>query len=175
MKRTAMMMAAAVAVIGATVPASATAMQNNDVVQVSRTTPPNRNLDKARELRAQAEALFSQPRQWRKAARLLEESARLRDASDADGYMCLLYAGRIEAALGDLTGARENLEKAAAHAIARGSLVEAAHAYIDAAHVAADAKQIDAAKTLIERASLLAQSPLLTAEQKAGLNSRLQS
>jgi tetratricopeptide (TPR) repeat protein len=172
MKRTAMMMAAAVAVIGATVPASA--MQNNDVVTVSRTTP-NRNLDKARELRAQAEALFSQPRQWRKAVRLLEESARLREASDPDAYMCLLYAGRIEAALGDLAGARENLEKAAAQAMARGSLVEAAHAYIDAAHVAADAKQIDAAKVLIERATLLAQSPLLTAEQKAGLNTRLPS
>ena len=173
MKRTAMMMAAAVAVIGATMPASA--MQNNDVVTVSNPTPVNRNLDKARELRAQAEALFSQPRQWRKAVRLLEESARLRDASDADAYMCLLYAGRIEAALGDLQGARENLEKAAAQAMARGSLVEAAHAYIDAAHVAKDAKAMDAARTLIERASLLAQSPLLTAEQKAGLNSRLPS
>ena len=173
MKRTAMMMAAAVAVIGATMPASA--MQNNDVVTVSATTPPNRNLDKARELRAQAEALFSQPRQWRKAVRLLEESARLRDASDPDAYMCLLYAGRIEAALGDLSGARENLEKAAAHAMARGSLVEAAHAYIDAAHVAADAKQVDIAKTLIQRATLLAQSPLLTAEQKAGLSARLPS
>lgn len=170
MKRTTMMLAA-VAMFGGTMPVSA--MQNDDVATVSRATPPSAKLDKARELRAQAEALFSQPRQWRKAVRLLEQSAQLREATDPDGYMCLLYAGRIQAAIGDLQGARQNLEKAANQAMARGSIVEAAHAYIDAAFVAAEAKQGQAAQQLIQRASLLAESPLLSAEQKAGLTTRI--
>ncbi|HUF49350.1 MAG TPA: hypothetical protein VMN60_00865 [Longimicrobiales bacterium] len=171
MKRTAVMMVAAAAMVGATMPVSA--WQHDDVTMVARMAPPRDNLDRARELRQQAEALFSEPRQWRKAARLLEQSAELREASDAEGYICLLYAGRIQAALGDLNGARQNLEKAAQQALTRGSIVEAAHAYIDAAFVAAEAKQAQTAQQLIERATLLTSSPLLSATQKAGLTSRI--
>lgn len=169
MKRVMMTVVTAAAVVSAAAPAMA--VQNDDRAVSVATAPPD--VDKARELRAQAEALFSEPRQWRKAARLLEQSAALRDASDADGYTCLLYAGRIRAALGDLTSARQNLEKAATQALMRGALVEAAHAYIDAAFVAAEAREVESARAFMERAKLLSDAPLLNAEQKLSLMVRL--
>lgn len=129
--------------------------------------------DKAGQLRAEAEALFSQPKQWKKAARLLEQSAALRDAGDAEAYDCLIYAGRIRAALGDLQGARLALEKAAAHALARGEIVDAANAFIDAAHAAAALKDARGARDLVERATLLTQSPLLSLHQRNLLQSRI--
>jgi hypothetical protein len=139
----------------------------------TRMYDPTPKADKARELRAQAEALFTQPKQWRKAARLLEQSAELREASDPEAYSCLMYAGRIQASLGDWANARTNLEKAAARALARGAIVEAAHSYIDAAHVAAQEKQIAVARDLVGRATLLAASPLLSVDQKRMLDVRL--
>lgn len=129
--------------------------------------------EKAEQLRRDAEALFSQPKEWKKAARLLEESAALRSANDAEGYECLVYAGRIRAAIGDMNGARVALEQAAAHALARGAIVEAAQAYIDAAHAAIALKDARGARELVDRAALLAQSPLLSAQQRALLNGRL--
>jgi tetratricopeptide (TPR) repeat protein len=129
--------------------------------------------DRAAQLRQQAEELFSQPKQWKKAVRLLEESASLREASDPEAYECLIYAGRIRAAMGDPSGARESLEKAGEHAMARGALVEAANAFIDAAHAAVALKDARGAQDLVDRARLLADSPLLSLEQRSGLKARL--
>jgi tetratricopeptide (TPR) repeat protein len=156
------------AVFAVALPASA--KQFAAETKISDPTPRS---DKARELRAQAEALYTQPGKWRKAARLLEQSAALRDANDPEAYSCLMYAGRIQASLGDFSNARANLEKAAVHALARGAVVEAAHAYIDAAHVASSEKQIEIAKELVGRATLLSQSPLLSDEQKKLITARL--
>lgn len=129
--------------------------------------------DRAEQLRDQAESLFSEPKQWKKAVRLLEQSAELRDASDPEAYDCLMYAGRIRAALGDLRGARQNLETAAAHALARGEVVDAANALIDAAHAAVGLKDAAGAQALVDRAELLTQSPLLSVEQRTLLEARL--
>jgi hypothetical protein len=161
---------ATVAAFGAALPA--TAMQFGPEAMVYDPTP---NPDRARALRMKAEDLYSQPKQWKKAARLLEQSAQLREANDPDTYTCLMYAGRLRAAVNDLPAARANLEKAAAHAIARGAVVEAAHALIDAAHVASAEKDIVAARELVRRASLLSESPLLSAEQKNVINARLKA
>jgi tetratricopeptide (TPR) repeat protein len=126
--------------------------------------------DRADQLLARAESLFSQPRQWRRAARLLEESADLRDAADAEAYNCLLTAGRLYAGVGDARRARAVLERAAEHALARGALVDAATAYIDAAYAAADRGLTADARMLFDRAALLTTSPLLSATQReAGL------
>jgi tetratricopeptide (TPR) repeat protein len=169
MKRTKMTIAiAAVAVFAGAVPGFAKQMETSAMA-----VDPTPNADKARELRLQAEALFSQPKQWRKAVKLLEQSAELRPASDPEAYTCLLYAGRIQASIGDLAGAQKNLEKAAEIALARGAVMEAAHAYVDAAHVAASTKMVDRAKDLLERATLLRDSPLLSAEQKHILSVRI--
>ena len=129
--------------------------------------------DKAAQLREEAISLFSQPKQWKKAVRLLEESAELRDASDPAAYECLMYAGRIRASIGDLKGARASLEKAAAQALARGQVVDAANALIDAAHAAVALKDADGARSLVDRAALLTQSPLLSVEQRSSLKARI--
>lgn len=134
---------------------------------------PDPEPEKAEQLREQAEALFSQPKQWKKAVRLLEQSAELRAADDPEAYDCLMYAGRIRAAIGDLRGAREDLEKAAAHALARGEIIDAANAFIDAAHAAVALKDARGARDLVERASLLTQSPLLSMQQRNHLQSRI--
>jgi hypothetical protein len=161
---------ATVATFAAAMPA--TAMQFGPEAMVYDPTP---NPDRARALRAQAEELYSQPKHWKKAARLLEQSAQLRAVNDPETYSCLMYAGRLRAAVNDLAGARVDLEHAAAHALARGEIIEAAHAYIDAAHVASSQKNSAAARELVQRATLLAESPLLTAEQKQILESRLKA
>lgn len=133
-------------------------------------TPPS---DRAQQLRAQAEELFSQPTKWRRAARLMEQSARLRDAADPEAYTCLVFAGRIRAALHDYAGARSALEKAAEHAVARGAVLDAAHAFIDAAHIARQEKDVEGARELVERATLLATSPQLSDDEADQIHRRL--
>jgi len=161
---------ATVAAFAAAVPA--TAMQFGSEAMVYEPTP---NPDRARALRMQAEELYSQPKHWKKAARLLEQSAQLREANDPDTYTCLMYAGRLRAAVNDLTNARIDLEKAATNALSRGSIIEAAHAFIDAAHVASASQDVEAARGFVKRASLLAESPLLSAEQKNVIEARLKA
>lgn len=134
---------------------------------------PGPDLDRARSLRAQAEALFDQPKAWKKVARLLEESAALRTADDAEAYECLLYAGRIRATLGDAKGATKILERAAEHALARGALVEAAQAYVDAAFSAQAAGELQAAVGYAEKVRLLASSPLLPEHDRSSLLTRV--
>jgi tetratricopeptide (TPR) repeat protein len=129
--------------------------------------------DRAARLRAEAEQMYSQPREWRRAAQLLEQSAQLRDARDAEAYSCLLMAGRLYSAVADHRASRRSYEKAAEQALSRGAVLDAAHAYLDAAHAAANAKQPEAARALIERASLLAASPMLSAQQVEQINGRL--
>ena len=164
------MAAAAVALLAVSAPAVAD--QYDDRAAAAEVTPPTR-ADKAAELRQQAEALFSQPKKWKQAVRLLEASAALRDANDPEGYDCLLYAGRIRAAIGDTEGARTVLEKAAAQALARGSVVEAATAYIDAAHAAVAMKDVRGARELVAKASLLTESPLLSVQDRSFLQARI--
>lgn len=128
---------------------------------------------RARELRAAAEALFDNPRQWREVARLMEASARIRPADDAEVYDCLRYAANARAALGEYRHARRLLERAAQHALARGALLDAADAYVSAAVLAADRGDGEAAGRLAEKVRLLALSPLLSAEQSQALLDRV--
>jgi hypothetical protein len=161
-------MAAVLAAVAASAPVSAIQDEN-----VSTATISASSTDRADALRQQAEVLVSQPRQWVKAARLFEESAELRDASDPDAYLCLIYASRLRAGRGDFAGARVALEKAASHAAARGSVMEAAHAWIDAAHAAVGANDMGSAHAMTERAQLLAGSPLLSVSQVEQITRRL--
>jgi tetratricopeptide (TPR) repeat protein len=163
---------AAALVVTGTAAVPAAGMQAEDGV-FALAAPPNAN--RAESLRAQAEALYSQPRQWRKAVRLLEQSAQLRTASDPEAYTCWLYAARLRASLHDYTGARQNLERAAAHAMARGAVIDAAHAYIDAVHVALRGGQLQQAQELAGKATLLATSPQLDPTEVAQITARLRS
>jgi tetratricopeptide (TPR) repeat protein len=105
--------------------------------------------------------------------RLLEQSAQLRTAADPDAYACWTYAARLRTQLGDYGGARESLERAADHALARGAVLDAAHAYIDAAHAAIRGRHFEQAKVLVGRAELLATSPQLAADEAAQITGRL--
>jgi tetratricopeptide (TPR) repeat protein len=146
-------------------------MQGSDpALGVASMAPPP---DRADALRAEAEALYSQPSKWRRAVRLLEQSAQLRTAADPDAYACWTYAARLRSQLGDYGGARESLERAADHALARGAVLDAAHAYIDAAHAAIRGRQFEQAKVLVGRAELLATSPQLAADEAAQITARL--
>ncbi|MHB1168601.1 MAG: hypothetical protein ACYC28_04895 [Longimicrobiales bacterium] len=136
---------------------------------------PEASVTRAERLQEQAEALFEKPKQWKKAQRLLVESAELRDASDVEGYTCYMLAGRLAAALGDNEEARESLEEAGEHALARGAVVDAASAFIDAAHAAARSGDAVATKELMERAKLLANSPLISPEERSALEHRLRA
>ena len=154
----------------ATADLTATARQSGPAEIVVGPTP---NPSRARELRTRAEQLFAQPKHWRKAARLFEQSAELREANDPETYACLMYAARLRFHVNDLPAARSDLEKAAAHALARGYVNEAAEAYIDIAHVAVAQKQIEVARDFAGRAALLSESPVLTVEQRRVLALRL--
>ncbi len=148
-----------------------------DAMQVAYGMPaprgPEVSVERADELKARAEALYGQPKQWGKAVRLLEKSAELRAADDADAYTCYIMAGRLAAALGDNGEAEQVLRKAGEHALARGAVVDAASAFIDAAHAAARAGNPAGAQELLERARLLSGSPLLDAADRAALGYRL--
>jgi hypothetical protein len=150
-------MITAAAVSFATTAAPAAAMTE----LTEKATP---EVTRAEQLKVQAEGYFSNPKQWRRAARLLERSAELRSADDADAYSCLVMAGSLRAANGEYAAAQVNYEKAAHHAAARGAVLDAAHAFIDAAHAAAQERSAEAG-ALAQRARLLASSPLLTADQ----------
>jgi tetratricopeptide (TPR) repeat protein len=134
---------------------------------------PGPDKDRARLLRAKAEALYDQPSEWRRAAKLLEASAELRTADDPEAYECLFYAGRIRGTLGDFSVAAKLLERAADHALARGAVMDAAQAYLDAAIAAKSNQDATSAVELLGKARLLAGSPQLTDLEKGLLLSRL--
>lgn len=131
--------------------------------------------ERAEQLRKEAETYFSQPKQWRRAARLLERSAELRAADDADAYSNWVMAGSLRAAMGDYASAASNYQKAADQALARGAVLDAAHAMIDGAHAAAQMRDGQQAVELVERARLLASSPMLTADQAEQIIRRIQA
>lgn len=143
--------------------------------QYAMAAPPEPVAERADELRAEAESLFSQPKRWEKAMRLMRESAELRTADDPEAFTCLMYAGQLGVAVGEYDAAYAALHAAAEHALARGALRDAASAYIDAAHAARLKQDVAAAKEMIERASLLATSPLLSASDRASLQYRLRA
>lgn len=133
------------------------------------------SVTRADKLKQEAESMFSTPKQWKKAQRLLVESAEMRDATDAEAYTCYMLAGRLAAVLGDNDDARESLRKAAEHALARGAIVDAATAFIDAAHAAARVGDADEVESLMQRAELLANSPLISEQDRTAIEHRLRA
>jgi hypothetical protein len=132
-------------------------------------SPGPTDAERAKQLRARAEALFDQPKEWRKAAKLLEASAALRSADDAEAYECLLSAARIRAATGDAGVSKKLFKRAAEHALARGIVMDAAQAYVFAAFAAKQARDVNGATELLERARLLTGSPQLSEHERRTL------
>jgi hypothetical protein len=123
-----------------------------------------------------AEALSYEQNDWsqlKKAARLREEAANLRAENDPAGTVSLYWAARDRYYSGDAKTARVLMEQAADRALAMGDVMNAVTAYTEAAYICADIKDGERMRTLATKARLLANSPLLTAEQRFQLRNRL--
>jgi hypothetical protein len=123
-----------------------------------------------------AEALNYEQNDWaqlKKAARLREEAANLREDGDPDGTVSLYWAARDRYYSGDAKGARVLMEQAADRALAMGDVLNAVTAYTEAAYICADIKDGERMRSLATKARLLSNSPMLTAEQRYQLRTRL--
>lgn len=123
-----------------------------------------------------AEALSYEQSDWgqlRKAARLRELAAELRTPEDPAGTVSLYWAARDRYYSGDPKAARVLMEQAADRALAMGDVLNAVTAYTEAAYICADIKDGDRMRSLASKARLLANSPMLTAEQRFQLRTRL--
>lgn len=123
-----------------------------------------------------SEALFIEQNDWsqlKKAARLRELSAELRAPEDPEGTVSLYWAARDRYYSGDPQAARVLMERAGDRALAMGDVLNAATAYTEAAYICADTKDGERMRTLAVKARLLANSPMLSENQRVQLRSRL--
>jgi hypothetical protein len=124
----------------------------------------------------EAEALSYEQNDWsqlKKAARLREQAAELRADNDPAAAVSLYWAARDRYYSGDAKAARILMEQAGDRALAMGDVLNAVTAYTEAAYVAADLQDGERMRTLASKARLLANSPMLTAEQRFQLRTRL--
>jgi tetratricopeptide (TPR) repeat protein len=145
---------------------------------IAATSPFLVDLDRpvpADELHQRALDLLSSPGKWRQAARLLEQSANLRDPADRERFTSLLFAGRVYHVAGQPVKALDVIEQAGDQALATGSIIDAAHAYIQAGAIAVELKRNRDAQRLAQKAGLLAKSPLLNETQRGLILNRLAS
>lgn len=110
---------------------------------------------------------------YRDAARLHRRSAQLRPADDPQGFNCLTEAAALAYAGRDRSTAREDMARAAEHALARGDLRAAALAYLDGAWIAQEQKNRREVWELGHRAEMLAASPLLASVDRAAIVRRI--
>jgi hypothetical protein len=123
-----------------------------------------------------AEALIVEQNDWsqlKKAARLRESAADLREADDPAGTVSLYWAARDRYYSGDPKNARTLMERAADRAMGIGDVLNAATAYTEAAYISADLGDAERTRTLSAKARLLSNSPTLTADQREQLRTRL--
>ncbi|HKT61389.1 MAG TPA: hypothetical protein VJQ46_15145, partial [Gemmatimonadales bacterium] len=121
-----------------------------------------------------AEMLAENSHRWRDAASLHRQSAALRAPEDSLGYRCLNTAANLSFASNDLASAQSDKIAAAAQALARGDVENAAQAYADAAWIANERKHHDPEQvlTLARQAEVLASSPLLSSMQRTKILER---
>lgn len=124
-------------------------------------------------LRAEATALFTSPKQWRRVAQLRLEAARVAPLDDRERVEDLWLAGNVLAYLGEPDAAQRHFEEAAATALAFGDLFRAAQGYLLASTAAARAGALESARALIARGDLLAHSPLMPQELCDCLETRI--
>lgn len=108
-----------------------------------------------------------------KVASLRERSAELRTDADPKRFAGFQTAAFLRYGAGDRRRALADMELAARSAAARGDVENAANAYIHAAHLALDLRQTARVVEYTNAARLLAESPLLTEEQRIVLRGRL--
>jgi hypothetical protein len=121
---------------------------------------------RAASLENEAKRLSEQKHRWDYAASLYRAAAQLREEGDPQAVHDLVYAGRLAYYTQDITGALRDLIGAAQQALAGGDVIRAAHIYTDAAWVAGKAGRTRDQRYLASRAQRLAESPLLTDDDR---------
>jgi len=117
---------------------------------------------------------FAQTGRWQEAARLYRRSAEFRAVEDPIGLQCLTDAAAVAYAAGDRSAARSDMAHAAERALARGDIRSAAMAYLDAAWIAQEQRKPDRVWDLGHRAELLAESPLLSENDRSAIQRRIE-
>ena len=135
----------------------------------TKAAPPS-NAD---ELEEQAAALLDQPARYGEAARLYTESASLRSTTDARAIESLVRAAHLYHYANRLFDARKTMEQAANRALLSGDVLRASQANLEAALFAYKQGKRTKAGELGRKALKLAQSPLLTDEQRATVTARI--
>jgi hypothetical protein len=134
------------------------------VAQDSETDSPRDA--RANALQDSAAALHDQPIRYSDAARMYRESAALRSWSDARAVEALASAAHLYNYANRLSDARRMMEQAGQRALARGDVVRASQANLDAAFFALKQGKSVEVDRLGLAAIRLADSPLITAEQR---------
>lgn len=130
---------------------------------------------RAEALEREARALFTNPKQYGRAAQLLEEAAGAREMGDPERIRDLELASRLTFYRGNERKSQLLMTQAAEEALAMGDVVTAAHNYTDAAFAAKAGKRPVEAIALVKKATLLAASPLLAKEDRAAILARVQA
>lgn len=125
------------------------------------------------EAHVRAEALYEVPERWSEAGELHEEAAEGLPDYDAAQYFGFRRAAILYSYAGAPTRARRAMERAASVAEATGDLVVAAHAWIDAAFLANAEGYPGKRREFVRNAGRLAQSELLSAEQRREIFERI--
>lgn len=111
--------------------------------------------------------------QLKKAARLRTSAAKLRTAEDPKAATSLASAARNRFYSGDKLAARALMVESAERALSIGDVVTAISSFTEAAYIAADLAEVNNVRTYAERARLLANSPMLSEDQRYHLRLRL--
>lgn len=119
---------------------------------------------KAKVLRAEAEALLNQPKEWRRVMELRLEAASVAPLEDPTRADDLWFAGSLAAAFEEFEEAVAHLQEAGDAAMVFGRLPMAAEAYALASVAAAQHGDWRATKDLLAKVELLAHSPLMPEE-----------
>jgi hypothetical protein len=127
----------------------------------------------ANSLDERAVALYSKPGKWRKAAWMHEEAADRRAITDARAYHSLIMAGHLYYAARDNGLAFEAMARGAERAAQIGDVMTAANAYVDAGLMAAEANRGEEIGEMARHAVALANSPLLSDEQRQAIVKRV--
>jgi hypothetical protein len=129
----------------------------------------------ADELQDRATALHGEPGRYAEAAQLHKQSAALRAATDPRAVESLMMAAHLYHYTNRLFDARKTMEQAAQRALAGGDIVRASQANIEAALFAHKHGKASEADRLGRIALGLAESPLLSAEQRTSIVGRLRA
>jgi hypothetical protein len=151
--------AAAAVAAAATLSAPAPLAAQIDTVVVTPTNP------KADRMVETAQRMVERAR-WQAAAEMYLRAARTRTADDARASGNYAAAANLFFAARDLDASINAMIESGDHALGRGDVVTAAHAYLNAGWVAGQKRDARTMMELTNRARLLASSPQLTVAQR---------